>query len=229
MTRHAHLIAHSSALEKMMAGDAIITLKNGDTGNRVTYRVTAREDARFEVRVFSGSDNARKGHYSLIGVMAKGGAWAPRSGATEIKELRAKIKAGPKGHWVDDKPGFLNSCERSIRSGRPLSKNQEFRFNGACRKYGVSRKWAEVDSDMAWKVLPWVWNRALRGSIPESVEVWHEGACVKCAKRLTVPASIELGYGPDCAKTLGIHGEWMLLDKKLGRDLVAYASSLAAA
>jgi hypothetical protein len=213
----------------MMAGDAIVTLKNVDTGNRVTYRIAAREDGKFDVRVFSGSDNARKGHYSLIGVMGKDGAWAPRSGATEVRELRAAIKAGPKGHWVDDKPGFLNSSERSLRAGRPLSKNQEFRYNSACRKYGVCRKWAEVDSEMAWKVLPWVWNRMESGKgLPESVEVWHEGACVKCAKRLTVPASIELGFGPDCAKTLGIHGEWKLLDKKLGRDLVAYASSLAA-
>ena len=33
------------------------------------------------------------------------------------------------------------------------------------------------------------------------VEVWHEGACCCCAKPLTVPLSIALGVGPDCAGT----------------------------
>ena len=33
----------------------------------------------------------------------------------------------------------------------------------------------------------------------ESVEVWHEGRCGRCGRRLTVPASIASGLGPECA------------------------------
>lgn len=29
-------------------------------------------------------------------------------------------------------------------------------------------------------------------------EVWHEGLCGRCGRRLTVPASIESGFGPEC-------------------------------
>ena len=31
------------------------------------------------------------------------------------------------------------------------------------------------------------------------LEVWHEGRCGRCGKRLTVPESIETGLGPVCA------------------------------
>jgi hypothetical protein len=33
------------------------------------------------------------------------------------------------------------------------------------------------------------------------VEFWHEGRCGKCGLRLTVPASIERGFGPECSKS----------------------------
>jgi hypothetical protein len=39
-------------------------------------------------------------------------------------------------------------------------------------------------------------------TLPDFVEVWHEGFCGKCGKRLTVPNSIEIGIGPDCIKKL---------------------------
>lgn len=31
------------------------------------------------------------------------------------------------------------------------------------------------------------------------VEVWHEGKCCRCGRKLTVPESIESGIGPECA------------------------------
>lgn len=35
------------------------------------------------------------------------------------------------------------------------------------------------------------------------VEVWHEGRCGKCGRKLTVPESIESGIGPECRKHIG--------------------------
>jgi hypothetical protein len=32
------------------------------------------------------------------------------------------------------------------------------------------------------------------------VEVWHEGRCARCGRLLTVPESIESGFGPECIK-----------------------------
>ena len=36
-------------------------------------------------------------------------------------------------------------------------------------------------------------------NLPEQFEIWHEGRCGRCGRKLTVPNSIESGYGPDCA------------------------------
>lgn len=32
------------------------------------------------------------------------------------------------------------------------------------------------------------------------VEVWHEGKCGRCGRKLTVPSSIEQGFGPECVR-----------------------------
>lgn len=36
------------------------------------------------------------------------------------------------------------------------------------------------------------------------IEVWHEGRCGRCGRKLTVPESIASGLGPDCATKLGV-------------------------
>lgn len=35
-----------------------------------------------------------------------------------------------------------------------------------------------------------------------NLEIWHEGMCCRCGRRLTVPMSIELGIGPECISKL---------------------------
>jgi hypothetical protein len=35
-------------------------------------------------------------------------------------------------------------------------------------------------------------------------EVWHEGKCGRCGKKLTVPESIASGFGPDCIQMMGL-------------------------
>lgn len=48
----------------------------------------------------------------------------------------------------------------------------------------------------------WVWERLQAGTLPASVEVWHEGSCGRCGRKLTVPESIVAGIGPECASKL---------------------------
>jgi hypothetical protein len=35
--------------------------------------------------------------------------------------------------------------------------------------------------------------------ISEKIEFWHSGRCGCCGKKLTVPKSIAMGFGPECA------------------------------
>jgi len=49
-----------------------------------------------------------------------------------------------------------------------------------------------------------VWQSLQQDAIPAWVEIWHEGRCGRCARKLTVPASIASGFGPECAGRIGI-------------------------
>jgi hypothetical protein len=49
------------------------------------------------------------------------------------------------------------------------------------------------------KAFAWAWQKLVQGVLPDSLEIWHEGRCGRCARMLTVPSSIESGFGPECA------------------------------
>jgi hypothetical protein len=54
------------------------------------------------------------------------------------------------------------------------------------------------------KALSWALRYLWEGKpLPEGASIYHEGRCGRCGRRLTVPSSIESGYGPDCAGKLG--------------------------
>ena len=38
---------------------------------------------------------------------------------------------------------------------------------------------------------------------PADLELWHEGRCGRCGRKLTVPESVERGIGPECASIMG--------------------------
>jgi len=59
------------------------------------------------------------------------------------------------------------------------------------------------------KAFAWAW-RALLGhtgpgrEVPPELHIWHEGRCGRCNRKLTVPASIATGMGPECAGKSGV-------------------------
>jgi hypothetical protein len=48
----------------------------------------------------------------------------------------------------------------------------------------------------------YVLNALVAGST-RGFEVWHEGRCGRCGRKLTVPGSIATGFGPECAEKIG--------------------------
>lgn len=46
----------------------------------------------------------------------------------------------------------------------------------------------------------WAWNQLDKGKLPGALEIWHEGRCGRCGRKLTVPESIANGFGPECVK-----------------------------
>jgi len=45
------------------------------------------------------------------------------------------------------------------------------------------------------RAFSWFWRNRQN---PSPAEVWHEGRCGRCGRKLTVPESIEDGFGPTC-------------------------------
>ena len=54
---------------------------------------------------------------------------------------------------------------------------------------------ADAPSVKAWT---WAWGQISRDVLPDQLEIWHEGKCGRCGRKLTVPSSIASGFGPEC-------------------------------
>jgi hypothetical protein len=54
------------------------------------------------------------------------------------------------------------------------------------------------------KAFTWFAAKILRSQLPAELEVWHEGRCGHCNRKLTTPESCGTGFGPDCSEKLGI-------------------------
>ena len=50
------------------------------------------------------------------------------------------------------------------------------------------------------RILARVWGDDHAAFEAHGFEMLHEGRCGRCARRLTVPASVASGIGPECAK-----------------------------
>lgn len=50
------------------------------------------------------------------------------------------------------------------------------------------------------KAFDWFTRQLDEEAFPETLEVWHEGRCCKCNRKLTHPDSIASGIGPECGK-----------------------------
>lgn len=91
------------------------------------------------------------------------------------------VMAGP-----DNETSFLYFG--NIRS------NMEFDYNKAKAKI------SHMDERVVAFDWMWHWVRAEKQENVDKLEVWHEGRCGKCGRKLTVPESIESGFGPECKK-----------------------------
>ena len=63
----------------------------------------------------------------------------------------------------------------------------------------------DAPSAMAFR---WAWLRLVQDVLPDTLEIWHEGRCARCNRKLTVPSSIESGFGPECAGKGGFSASW---------------------
>lgn len=73
-------------------------------------------------------------------------------------------------------------------------------YRGGAVGYRQTKNSKVTREDKRHLGFAWFWGSVQRGELPHCVEVWHEGACGRCGRKLTVPASIASGFGPECVK-----------------------------
>jgi hypothetical protein len=64
----------------------------------------------------------------------------------------------------------------------------------------------DAPSSLAFR---WAWERLAKGILLDTLEIWHEGRCGRCNRKLTVPSSIASGLGPECAGKAGFSADWV--------------------
>jgi len=178
-----------------MGGRAIFTVRNSETGNRVTYRIDKVKDSdEYTVSAFTGSDNSSKSNYTALGTIENGVYHhrGLRAAALNLIELAKENN----DTWL---VSFATNMAKHLTNGRDLTERQATCLERNLRKVGVKTSKLAAD-DMKVKVFVWLFNRHLSTAkeLPEKVEFWHEGRCGDCGRRLTVPESIARGIGPIC-------------------------------
>jgi len=84
-----------------------------------------------------------------------------------------------------------------------LSSPDIYTFIGSIRKdtnYKHSLKSTVTEDAQSVDVFDYIIRSLRVDKLPKIVQIWHEGKCGKCGRRLTVPESIESGIGPQCSK-----------------------------
>jgi hypothetical protein len=67
-------------------------------------------------------------------------------------------------------------------------------------RYFHGRRSRINESAPSAKAFGWFFERMIRGLAMPEADVHHCGRCGRCGRKLTVPESIEIGLGPECAE-----------------------------
>lgn len=102
---------------------------------------------------------------------------------------------------TDDNP---NLFFLSLLTGQ--DNENDFTYIGIVRnnQYQWTRKVRLQPDSAPILAFTFAWRHVTNGILPTGCQIWHEGRCGRCHRALTVPASIALGIGPDCAQMMGI-------------------------
>ena len=187
----------------VLAGKAIFTVLNTATNKRCTWRVEAikGEENAFEVRAFTGSENGSKSNYDVIGTI-RDGKYTFRSDAMVLREMEATLTE--MGRTAD--ADFIGKMAHYTAKGWDIYSNNLGRMARLRAELKATRTKVAFD-DPKQKGFFWLWNVKLANdkALGEGVEFWHEGRCGCCGKLLTVPESINAGYGPICLPRMGLN------------------------
>lgn len=140
-----------------------------------------------------------KDHESIMRFMLAGNATLTLVSKRTGERFTYRIKApkpdgaeGPVSHFVAVLTGPDN--------------NTDYHYLGhiyhTSNEYQHGRKSKITPTAPSANAFRWFYQVCIeRGNVPlDQLEIWHEGRCGRCNRKLTVPESIRSGIGPECAK-----------------------------
>lgn len=95
---------------------------------------------------------------------------------------------------AEDKPFFVSLLTGSDNEGDYTFFGTIF-SDGSFRHSPKSSIGKEAPSAVGFA---WLLAHLAKDHLPETIELHHEGRCGRCGRTLTVPSSIESGFGPEC-------------------------------
>jgi hypothetical protein len=112
----------------------------------------------------------------------------------KIKKLESEKKRAPEMpdlYFINVLTGPDNT--RAYSFVGTLYENLRFKYSGK------SRITEDAKSIIMFK---WFIQHLANKTLPDYISVFHEGKCGKCGRALTVPESIQSGFGPECSAKL---------------------------
>lgn len=107
-----------------------------------------------------------------------------------IREADKRNPNDPNTHFVSLLTGADNESSYNYMG---MIQNNHFR---------ITSKSKMGNDSIPVKTFVWAFDSFLKGVVPAALQVWHEGRCGKCGRKLTVPESIASGFGPDCVRDM---------------------------
>lgn len=107
----------------------------------------------------------------------------------------------------------------NVFTGNDNTNKYHYKFIGTIfdkDHFKYSTKSEMLANAMPVKVMEKFPKFVMSNKLPNDVEVWHEGFCGCCGRRLTVPESLLSGIGPECNKK-----RWKEAQKQLALTVVA--------
>jgi len=113
----------------------------------------------------------------------------------KVNKLKEEYKTDPNG----DDLFFV-----SVMNGPDNERNYSYMGTVFAKKNGekvfkLTRKSKVTKEAMSLKAFVYVMHNLYRNTL-NGVQIFHEGRCGRCGRKLTVPASILNGIGPECIK-----------------------------
>ena len=86
-----------------------------------------------------------------------------------------------------------------------LTGRDVFTYLGVIRNdvFTLTRKSSMHELSTPYRAFLHMWRWLVEAdAIAPKLEIWHNGKCGRCGRPLTVPASIERGFGPECQEII---------------------------